>query len=231
MGACPSETRRGSGQAPKGGERQRMAFPIQYERKDTMNIGAVQTPQELYGLSAPAKSAKPQKAVEETSVQKDAYESGGKRTLVENEGYIYKPSMVDRMKAEQASIQSRFLDTVRDTLTKQGKRIGNNQDIWKVLASGDFTVDAKTKADAQEAISEDGYWGVKQTSERLLGFAKALVGGDPSRAEEMRAAFVKGFQAAGQEWGGDLPGIAHDTYDATMKLFDDWANEGKELSA
>lgn len=40
------------------------------------------------------------------------------------------------------------------------------------LASGNFTVDAATKAQAQADIAEDGYWGVSQTSQRLFDFGK-----------------------------------------------------------
>ena len=149
---------------------------------------------------------------------------------MESEGFVYDAkgtSLVDRMKAEVNSIQARFLSGVKEMLTRQGKAINGDSDIWKTLASGDFTVDAKTKAEAQDAISEDGYWGVKKTSERLVKFARALVGNDPSRVEEMRDAFVKGFKQAEEAWGGKLPDITQQTYDATMKLFDDWADEGK----
>ena len=42
-------------------------------------------------------------------------------------------------------------------------------------------MDEKTRLQAQKDIAEDGYWGVEQTSERLVSFAKALSGGDPLR--------------------------------------------------
>ena len=166
-------------------------------------------------------------AVENAAAQKDTFQSKAETPSNLTEGVIYKPNaaMVSQLKAEQEAIQSRFLDMVRQTLSKQGKSVSAGDDIWKQIAQGDFSVDAQTKADAQSAISEDGYWGVKQTSERLLNFAKALTGGDPSRAEEMRSAFVKGYEAAAKAMGGTLPDIAAQTYDATMKLFDDWANE------
>lgn len=51
----------------------------------------------------------------------------------------------------------------------------------EVPCKGDFTVDAATKAQAQKDISEDGYYGVKQTSERLFDFASALAGDDVER--------------------------------------------------
>ena len=42
---------------------------------------------------------------------------------------------------------------------KQGITIGTADDMWKALASGNFTADADTIAKAKEDISEDGYLG------------------------------------------------------------------------
>lgn len=136
---------------------------------------------------------------------------------------------VDQMKLELKNQQAKFYDMVKSMLSKQGVNITLGQGAWKTV-DGNYKVDAETQAAAQQAISEDGFWGVKQTSQRLVDFAKALVGGDPSRVEEMRSAFLKGYEAAEKAWGGCLPGIAEDTKKATMKLFDEWANEGKETT-
>ena len=75
---------------------------------------------------------------------------------------------------------------------------------------------------AQEDIFEDGYWGVKQTSQRLFDFASALAGDDVEKMKEMQKAMEKGFKLATKAWGQDLPGISKDTLDAANKLFDDY---------
>lgn len=95
--------------------------------------------------------------------------------------------------------------------------------MWRFLAKGNFTVSADVKAQAQKDIADDGYWGVNQTSDRIVDFAKALVGDDPEKAEKMRAAFEKGFKAATKSWGSKLPDISQRTYDAVMDKFDEWA--------
>ena len=107
---------------------------------------------------------------------------------------------------------------------KQGitSNLSQGNDFWRFMASGNYTVDAKTKADAQAAISEDGYWGVSQTSQRIFDFAHALAGDDPDKMKEMQAAVEKGFKQAGEAWGGDLPSICGDTHSAVNKLFDDY---------
>jgi len=85
-------------------------------------------------------------------------------------------------------------------------------------------VDDATRLQAQQDISEDGYWGVNKTSERILDFAKALAGDDPDKLEEMKKAVQKGFELAEDMWGGTLPSISQQTYDKVMQGFDDWSD-------
>ena len=56
-------------------------------------------------------------------------------------------------------------------------------------------------------------------------FATALTGGDPSQIEKMRAAFKKGYEQAEKTWGGKLPDISKQTYDAVMAGFDKMAED------
>ena len=105
-------------------------------------------------------------------------------------------------------------------MTKQGVAIGTADSMWSFLAKGDFTVDEATRAQAQADIAEDGYWGVNQTSDRIIQFANALTGGDPDKIESMREAFKKGYAQAEKTWGGSLPEISQKTYDAVMEKFD-----------
>lgn len=86
-------------------------------------------------------------------------------------------------------------------------------------------VDEATRLQAQEDISEDGYYGVKQTSARILDFAMAIAGDDPDKIAEMRKAVEKGFEQAERMWGGELPSICQDTYDTVMAGFDKWSRE------
>ena len=135
--------------------------------------------------------------------------------------------IIQQLKADDALRQQHLLDIVHKMMGKQAKTYGiantDNEDdsIWKFLAKGDFTVDAATKAQAQADISEDGYWGVNQTSERILDFAKALAGDNPDKLEQMRSAFEKGYKQAEKTWGGELPEISKNTFDAVMKGFDE----------
>lgn len=117
------------------------------------------------------------------------------------------------------------IDKEADQLTQSAQALLQNDEnslFEQAKASGDYTVDAATKAQAQKDISEDGYWGVKQTSHRLFDFACALAGDDVDKMKEMQAAVEKGFKQATGAWGRELPSICKDTFDATNKLFDDY---------
>jgi hypothetical protein len=83
-----------------------------------------------------------------------------------------------------------------------------------------------TPAEAQQAISEDGYWGVNAVSDRIVAFAIAVSGNDTSKLAELKAAIDKGFKLAGSALGGTLPDICNQTYDAVMKKLDNWAENG-----
>lgn len=144
-------------------------------------------------------------------------------------------AIVEQMKAEQAKRQQDFVALVHKMMNGQGsayaKATGNEDDIWKFLASGKFEVDAETKAQAQEDISEDGYWGVKQTSERIFDFAMALAGDDEEKMKKMQKAFEKGFGEATKAWGQNLPDISSRTRDAVNKKFDEYFESKKAPAA
>ena len=134
-------------------------------------------------------------------------------------------AIVAKMKEDTETRINQMKELVRKTISGQGNALSKTDDVWKFLASGNFTVDAATKAQAQADIAEDGYWGVEQTSERILDFAKALSGGDTSKADLLLDAFKKGFEKATKTWGGELPEISKKTYKAVEEKFKAWKEE------
>ena len=134
-------------------------------------------------------------------------------------------SLVKQLKADQESREKSLVDLVQKMIGKQAQAFGiatGDDSIWKIFAEGNFTVDEATKAQAQEDISEDGYWGVKQTSQRLFDFASALAGDDVDKMRQMQAAMEKGFGQAKEAWGRDLPEISGKTLDAANALFEEY---------
>ncbi len=114
-------------------------------------------------------------------------------------------------------------------LQEQVTNLFKEQGIATTVDTGDGTIDlaALTPARAQELVADDGYFGVEKTSDRIVAFAKATAGGDPSRIDAIREGINRGFEEALKAFGGWLPDISHDTYDAVMDKLDHWVSEAK----
>ena len=123
------------------------------------------------------------------------------------------------MKKELSTKNEQLQNLVTKLLGKQAGKYTKLADLFK-----DIQADPATIEQAQKDIADDGYWGVEQTSDRIVDFAKALSGGDPAKADTMLEAFKKGFKAATKSWGKELPDISQRTYDAVLKKMDAWKN-------
>ena len=99
------------------------------------------------------------------------------------------------------------------------------QQVPLLISTGEGEIDLNnlTVEEAQELVSEDGYFGVEQTSDRIVDFAINAFGQDPTRLEEMKDAVTKGFLEAQDAFGGSLPEISQQTYDAIMEKLDAFA--------
>ncbi len=171
-----------------------------------------------------------------TSTTSNTAENTNKAKEENTAGVIYEKSsdkavakkdnsaIVAKLKADLDARTKQLQSLVEKMMSKQGQTIGKADDMWKFLASGNFTVTAEEKAQAQADIAEDGYWGVEQTSDRIVDFAKALSGGDTQYADKLIAAFKKGYEQATGAWGKNLPDISKRTYDAVIEKMNDWKN-------
>ena len=80
-----------------------------------------------------------------------------------------------------------------------------------------------SQEEAQSLIEDDGYFGVEQTSDRIVDFAVSLSGDDPSRLDAIKQGVEQGFQEALDAFGGWLPDISYATYNTVMEKLDIWA--------
>jgi hypothetical protein len=115
--------------------------------------------------------------------------------------------------------------SLRETLAG----ILEEQGIMTQIGSEDNSIDFKdiTPEKARELISDEGYLGVEQTSDRIVQFAISISGNDPDRLEEIKESIDEGFQMASKALGGILPDISMKTYDAVMDKLKVWA-EGSD---
>ncbi|MBE5880771.1 MAG: hypothetical protein E7289_00450 [Lachnospiraceae bacterium] len=199
-----------------------------------MNVNGVSSSASTYTAYS-ASAQKPAVAAEATSAKAATnnagvvYEPSGQTEAAKSTTKQDRSAIIQKLKAENEARVNQMTQLVHDMLSKQGNAYGAANDIWKFLASGNFTVDAQTKAQAQADIAEDGYWGVNQTSSRIYDFAMALAGDDEEKMKEMQSAFEKGFKLAEKKWGGELPEISQKTYEAVNQKFEDYFASKKEV--
>ena len=190
-------------------------------RQYTQNVQSANT------VTAPVADTKEEASASAVKKDVDQAEFSKDTAVTKKMSDSERSALVKSLKDDLNNQMSRFTNMMMRTFQKQGITAAKGDDFWKQIASGNFTVDAQTKADAEAAISEDGYWGVKQTSARIFDFAKALAGDDPDKMKKMQDAVEKGFKQAEDAWGGSLPGICGDTKSAINKLFDDYYKENE----
>ena len=145
------------------------------------------------------------------------YETGDKEKVVKRDDETIK-----RMTAELEQRKAQLRNLVEQMLSKQGKTFTTYKEMFTAIQNGEIEVDPEVAKQAEEDVSEDGYWGVEQTSERLVSFAKALSGSNPEYAEKMIEAVKDGFKEAEEAWGGELPEISQKTLEATIKKLENW---------
>ena len=147
-----------------------------------VNAGSTMTPATEKKESTKDTATTVTKGFDETAV---IYEKSAKPdpSITNKNNVIDRNAIISQMKADTESRMNQMKSYVQQMMNQQGIAIGTADDIWSFLASGDYTVTEAAKLQAQEAISADGYWGVEQTSQRIIDFAKALSGGDASKAD------------------------------------------------
>jgi len=137
------------------------------------------------------------------------------------------PAAIDRLWKET----NHAADAIRRLVASMlGKNDASGQGFWAVRAGGSFKLSEADKAIAQQMVGEDGFFGVKQTTDRIMSFAKALVGENASeeKIENMRSAVQKGFDEVARMFGGfdKLPDVTKQTYESIMKSFENWKAGG-----
>ena len=77
-----------------------------------------------------------------------------------------------------------------------------------------------SEEEAAELVSEDGFFGIKQTSERIANFVIDGAAGDEDLLRAGREGMLEGFKQAEEMWGGELPEISQKTIEAAIELVD-----------
>ena len=74
--------------------------------------------------------------------------------------------------------------------------------------------------EANDLISDDGYFGVDKTSQRIIDFVITAAGDDIGRLKAGREGILRGFTEAENAWGGKLPDISYETLEKSLEVID-----------
>lgn len=104
-------------------------------------------------------------------------------------------------------------------------------DYTVAIGTSTININELSQEEAQALIADEGYFGIEQTSDRIVEFAIGAAGGDVSKLDEIKAGVQQGFNDALKAFGGTLPDISHDTLDAIMEKLDTWAHGAGQVEA
>lgn len=203
-----------------------------------------------FGSAAAAPSATPIKepsaaAVVAVAAQQEVREADKVELSSEvSKASVYQKdtSAIARMRAEAKSQNTMLRRMAERLITEQYE---NGNELFQLLyghkavqlnpnirvKKPELKTEAQVREYAQETAGDNGYYGVKQTSGRIIDFAKALSGGDISKIEPFRKAVENAFSDARVELGSPLPEITQSTYSAVMQGFDEWASQAASTAA
>ncbi|MBF0118861.1 MAG: hydrogenase-4 component G [Desulfobacterales bacterium] len=77
-----------------------------------------------------------------------------------------------------------------------------------------------SQPEALELVSEDGYFGINKTSDRIADFVIKGAGDDLNQLKAGREGIIKGFKEAEKLWGGKLPDISYKTFEKSLEKID-----------
>lgn len=116
-------------------------------------------------------------------------------------------------------------ETAYDLLRGYVLDVFEKQGLDSTFSIGGETINLETLTSekAQALVGSDGYFGVEQTSDRIVNFAVGIAGNDPDRLETILEGVQQGFNEALEAFGGWLPEISYETYDRVIEKLNSWA--------
>lgn len=74
--------------------------------------------------------------------------------------------------------------------------------------------------EAEELVSDDGFFGIEKTAERIANFVLNGAGDNEELLRAGRQGILQGFDEAEAVWGGKLPDISYKTIEKAVEIID-----------
>lgn len=173
-------------------------------------------------------NGKTQDAVqEEKSLEETIKESAVKVSISMNAQYILFAMNASNITQGNTLSQASLNSNQREVLDfLSGKESSNGMSLKNIGYEGK-PITELTQDEAKELVSENGFFGVKQTSDRVANFVFNFAGDDLELLQKGREGIIQGFEEAKKMFGGELPEISYKTQERTLALLDEKINSLK----
>ena len=151
---------------------------------------------------------------QEKSVEEHIEESAFKVSLSMNAQIILFAMDSSKLSEENLDAQKGVLDFL------SGKDVKNGLSLKDLGYEGKAITELSVK-EAEELISDEGFFGAEQTSQRVAQFVFNFSNDDIELLQKGREGVVQGFEEADKLWGGELPQVSYDTQTKTLALIDE----------
>lgn len=164
---------------------------------------------------------------EEKSLEKTINESGVKVNISVNAQYVLFAMNASSVSKENSVAQASINSDQQEVLDfLSGKDTQNGLNLKNIGYEGKPILEL-TKDEAKDLISENGFFGITQTSNRVADFVFSFSGDNLELLEKGREGIVQGFEEAKKLFGGELPEISNKTQERTLALIDEKINSLK----
>ncbi len=177
--------------------------------------------------SVDANNSKTKQKSEEKSLEDVVNESAVKVSLSMNAQYILFAMNTSSITKDNTLTQASLSSNQQEVLDfLSGKATESGMDLKNIGYEGKAITEL-TQEEAKELVSDDGFFGVTQTSDRVANFVFGFAGDDLELLQKGRDGIVQGFEEAKKLFGGELPEISYKTQERTLALIDEKMNSLK----
>ncbi len=108
------------------------------------------------------------------------------------------------------------------TMQETQKEAGKQSDIFTLADIGynGKPIGDLTQNEAKKLVGDDGFFGIKATSQRIGNFVINGAGDSIEMLKAGRDGIITGFNEAQKIWGGDLPDISQETLKKALDMID-----------
>ena len=112
-----------------------------------------------------------------------------------------------------------------DIFGTQSKSINSLNDIlsgvdFKSIGYEGKPITQLSQSEASDLVSENGFFGIANTADRISNFIISAAGDDLQKLEAGKEGMLRGFKEAEKIWGGELPEISQKTIEKATQAVD-----------